>query len=211
VSTTAATTRSLLYGLRVNMLILAAKTVLGVITGNAAILAEAAHSLVDSLTAPILLMGVWHSQTWTKGRYAWGLVAAGNIFLTGGVYAAYEGIRAMMSPEVAGMSVWLIVAVLVGSAVFEGMSLRQAVRTIDAERDGVPWVRFLRTTTNTPLKTQLVEDAMDVSGLMLALVGTGLSAVTGSGVWVGAAAVVIAVGLTGMAYELAAQNIRLLK
>jgi hypothetical protein len=72
-------------------------------------------------------------------------------------------------------------------------------------------VRFLKTTTNTALKTQLVEDAMDVSWCVLALAGTGLTAVTGSGVWVGAAAVVIAVGLTGMAYELAAQNIRLLK
>lgn len=210
-SATASTTRSLLYGLRVNMLILTAKTVLGVVTGNAAMLAEAAHSLVDSLTAPILLMGVWQSKSWTKGRYAWGLVAAGNIFLTGGMFAAYEGIRSIVSPEVAGMSVWLVVTVLVGSAVLEGMSLRQVVRTLDAERDGVGWVRFLRTTTNTALKTQLVEDAMDVSGLMLALVGTGLTAVTGSGVWVGAAAVVIAVGLAGMAYELAAQNIRLLK
>lgn len=207
---TASTTRSLIYGLRVNMLILTAKTILGVITGNAAMLAEAAHSLVDSLTAPILLMGVWHSRSWAKGRYAWGLVAAGNIFLTGGMFAAYEGIRSMMSPEVAGMSVWLVGAVLAGSAVLEGMSFRQALRTLAGERDGVPWVRFLRTTPNTALKTQLVEDGMDVAGCVLALVGTGLTAVTGSGVWVGVAAVVIAVGLTGMAYELAAQNIRLL-
>jgi divalent metal cation (Fe/Co/Zn/Cd) transporter len=211
VSTATTTTRTLIYSLRVNATILVAKTVLGVITGNAAMLAEAAHSLVDSFTAPILLMGVWHSKRWDKGRYAWGLIAAINIFVTGGMFAAYQGIQSILSPEVAGMSVWLVLVVLAGSAVAESMSLRQAVRTLDAERGGVGWVRFLRTTTNTAMKTQVVEDAMDVAGLVLAIVGTVLQVVTGSAVWTGIAAVLIAGLLTVMAYELAVQNVRLLK
>jgi divalent metal cation (Fe/Co/Zn/Cd) transporter len=201
----------LIYSLRVNMLILASKTALGVVTGNAAMLAEAAHSLVDSFTAPILLVGQWHSKTWTKGRYAWGLVAAANIFLTGGMFAAYQGIQSILSPEVVGASVWAVLAVLTGSAVLESMSLRQAVRTLAEERDGVPWVRFLRTTTNTAMKTQATEDAMDVLGCVLAIAGTVLQVVTGSAVWIGVAAVLIAGLLTVMAYELAAQNVRLLK
>lgn len=210
-STATTTTRTLIYSLRVNATILVAKTVLGVITGNAAMLAEAAHSLVDSFTAPILLMGVWHSKRWDKGRYAWGLIAAINIFVTGGMFAAYQGIQSILSPEVAGMSVWLVLGVLGGSAVAESMSLRQAVRTLDTERGGVGWVRFLRTTTNTAMKTQVVEDAMDVAGLVLAIVGTVLQVVTGSAVWTGIAAVLIAGLLTVMAYELAVQNVRLLK
>jgi cation diffusion facilitator family transporter len=205
------TTGNLFYSLGVNLAILVAKTVLGVITGSAAMLAEATHSLVDSLTAPILLAGVWHSKWWTKARFFWGLVAAVNIFVTGGLFAAYAGLRSIMNPEIAGASMWVTLAVLTGSAVLESTSLLRAARTLDRERDGVPWLRFLRTTTDTAMKTQAVEDAADVTGLVLAIVGTVLQMVTGSAVWTGIAAVLIAVLLTGMAYEVGAQNLRLLK
>lgn len=208
---TSETTGNLFYSLGVNLTILVAKTVLGVITGSAAMLAEAAHSLVDSLTAPILLAGVWHAKWWTKARFFWGLVAAVNIFITGGLFAAYEGVKSILDPQAAGTSMLVALAVLTGSVMLEGTSLLRAVRTLNRERGGVPWVRFLRTTTDTAMKTQAVEDAMDVAGLVLAIVGIGLQLLTGSAVWNGIAAVVIAGLLTVMAYELGAQNLRLLK
>lgn len=210
-TTTEESTGNLVYALGVNVTILAAKTTLGVITGSAAMLAEAAHSLVDALTEPILLVGVAHSRSWSKGRFFWGLVAAINIFVTGGVFAAYQGIQSILSPEVAATSMWVALAVLAGSAVLEGTSLARALRTLAGERDGVPWVRYLRTTTNTAMKTLLVEDSMDVLGCVLAGVGIGLRVATGSAVWDGIASVLIAVLLTVMAYELGTQNLRLLK
>lgn len=196
-------TGTLLYGFGVNLTIFASKTVLGVLTGSAAMLAEAAHSFVDMFSEVFLLTGVWHGRRRPSARYFWGLLACVNVFLAGGCYAAYEGLRTIAGAEVADSLGWVSVAVLAGSACLEASSLRAALREIGG-------LRQLRTTPNLAVKTMAYEDLADVLGCVLGVVGIGLRLVTGSDAWDGVASVAIGVLLAAVAVELGNQNVRLL-
>lgn len=204
------TKSTLIYSLAINITVIVIKTAAGLLSGSAAMLAEAAHSLVDSLTGPLLLVGEWHGRSWAKGPHFWGLLAAVNMALVGGGYAAWEGVQSILDPEVAGGLLWVSLAVLAISASLEMTSLTRALRTLAAERDGVAWLRHLRTTSNNAMKTQAIEDGLDVLGCVLAALGIGLQLLTGSAIFDGVASVLIAVLLTGMAVELGQSNARLL-
>lgn len=201
---------TLLVGFGINATIAAAKTALGVLTGSASMLAEAAHSAVDMLSEVFLLTGARHSRTWTKGAYFWGLLACINLFLSGAVWAAYEGVRSLITPELADSLGWVSLAVLAGSAAMETVSWRTAYATLNATRGDTPWVTYLRTCPNVAVLTLFFEDTADIVGCALAAVGVALGLVTGSGVADGVASLAIAALLTVMAYVLGSRNAKLL-
>lgn len=196
--------------LATNLLIALLKAGAGWVTGSASLLSEAAHSVVDSSTEVILLGGSWHAQRWNSARYFWGLVASINMFATGGLYSIYEGYQAATEPAKAGTALWMGLIVLTVSFGLECTSWVRAVRTLAAERGGQSWYRLLRTTRSTDIKAVLVEDSADLTGCVLAGLGLSLRGLTGSAVWDGIASILIGCMLIGMAYELGAQNFKLL-
>jgi cation diffusion facilitator family transporter len=194
-----------------NVLIAAAKAGIGVVAGSPALLSEAAHSVVDSLTEVILLGGAWHERRRPSARYFWGLVASINMFLVGGLWALYEGYTALVRPTEAGdAAMWLGLVVLAGSAFAEATSWLRAVRGLAGQRGGRSWWQLLRTTTDTDIKAVLVEDSADIAGCVLAALGIGLRLLTGSAVWDGLASMIIGVMMIAMAMELGTQNYKLL-
>ena len=201
---------TLLVGFAVNASIAVAKAGLGALTGSASMLAEAVHSAVDMLSEVFLLTGVRHSRRWSKGASFWGLLACVNLFASGGVYAAYEGIRSLVGTEAADSMIWVSLAVLAGSIALESVSWRTAYRTLDAARGDIPWLVYLRTCPNVAVLTLFFEDTADIVGCALAAVGNVLLLATGSPVGDGVASLTIAVLLTGMAYVLGSRNAKLL-
>jgi cation diffusion facilitator family transporter len=193
-----------------NMVITGLKALAGLVTGSPSLMAEAAHSLVDSSTEVILLGGGWHAQRWSNARYFWGLVASVNMFAIGGLYAIYTGYKALTEPADADTAVWLGFAVLAVSAGLEASSWVRAVRTLAAERGDLSWYRLLRTTCSTEVKAVVIEDSADLLGCALAAVGLTFRMFTGSNVGDGVASILIGCLLIGMAYELGAQNFKLL-
>lgn len=204
-------TKTIIWALCVNATIVVLKLVVGLVTGSAAMLAEAAHSAADSSTEVLLLWGTRHARTWHKARYFWSLVAAVHMFALGGLYACYEGVTSLLGEDAGSELRWVGLVVLGVCAVLEASSWVKAYRTLAAERAGVPWVCYLRTTTNTPVKTIFYEDSADLVGVALATVGITLRLATGSALWEGLAAILIGLLLTVMAYELGSHNIRLLR
>lgn len=200
------------WALGVNTTIFVAKAGIGFLTGSAAMLSEAAHSLVDSSTELILLGGVWHSKRWSKAQFFWALVASVNMFVIGGLYAIYEGIRSVFGDEVSNSLNGIGILVLAISFCLEATSWWNAYKALNEERvsRGIGWVELLRTTTNVNAKTVLSEDTADMIGCVLGSIGLSLTMATGSGVWDGLAGLLIGVLLTGMAYVLGSQNLRLL-
>jgi divalent metal cation (Fe/Co/Zn/Cd) transporter len=201
---------TLLVGFAINATIAAAKTTLGVLTGSASMLAEAAHSAVDMLSEVFLLTGARHGRTWSKGTYFWGLLACVNLFLSGAVWAAYEGIRSLITPQLADSLGWVSLAVLAGSALMESVSWRTAYATLNTQRGDTPWSTYLRTCPNVAVLTLFFEDTADIIGCVLAAVGVTLGLLTGTGAWDGIASLLIAALLTGMAYVLGSRNAKLL-
>ncbi|MGH3780249.1 MAG: cation diffusion facilitator family transporter [Pseudonocardiaceae bacterium] len=207
---TTSTLRTVSYALATNLVIAALKATAGALTGSAAMLAESAHSVVDSSTELILLGGEWHSRRWSKARHFWALVAAVDMFAVGGVYAVWQGLDAMLSPAAADGLLWVGLVVLAVSAALEAGSWLRALRTLAATRNGTPWLRHIATTTNSSAKAVLYEDSADLAGVALAAAGIGMRLLTGSAVWDGLASVLIGLLLAAMSYELGASNLRLL-
>jgi cation diffusion facilitator family transporter len=193
------------------------KFVAGLLTGSAAMFAEAAHSVADTATEGLLLTALRRSDRepdrehpfgYGKERFFWALLAAVGIFVSGAVFAAYEGIATILDEEQEQTLAWVAYAVLAVSFVLEGTSWSQAVRQVrrEAAKDEMTPAQWLRNTDDPTVKTVFFEDSAALIGLLLAFAGVGLHQLTGSAVWDGVASVLIAVLLTGVAYILGRTN-----
>lgn len=193
-----------------NLGIAAANGLVGFLGSNQALVTEAVHSLIDSLTEVLLLTGNWHGRRWNNARYFWGLLASVSMFAIGGVWAIWEGIDAIQDPAQGGWPIWASLLVLSATSGIEATSWVRAVRAMGSERAGRSWWATLKTTRNTEVKAIIVEDSADLAGRFFAAVGTVLALVTGTAVWYGWASVLIGALLILMAIDLGQQNVRLL-
>jgi len=180
-------------------------------------LAEAAHSAADTATEGLLLTALRRSEReadrrhpfgYGKERFFWALIAAVSIFVSGGVFAVYEGVHTIVGEAAEQTLAWVAYGVLAVSFALEGISWAQAVRQVRAEsRAHHQTVReFLRTTDDPTVKTVFFEDSAALAGLVLALAGVGLHQLTGSVLWDGIASLLIGLLLTGVAYVLGSAN-----
>jgi cation diffusion facilitator family transporter len=193
------------------------KLVAGLFTGSAAMLAEAVHSGADTATEVLLLTALRrsgrkadreHPFGYGKERFFWALIAAVSIFVSGAVFAAYEGIRTMFGEGEEQTLVWVAYAVLGGSFLLEGTSWIQAVRQLrsEARKDETTPMKWLRQTDDPTVKTVFYEDSAALIGLLLAFGGVGLHQLTGSAFWDGLASLLIAILLSVVAYILGGTN-----
>ena len=99
------------------------KLVAAIFTGSAAMYAEAAHSVADTVTEGLLLTALRrsgrkpdreHPFGYGKERFFWALIAAVSIFVSGAVFAAYEGVRTMLGESEEQTLAWVAYAVLGG-------------------------------------------------------------------------------------------------
>ena len=193
------------------------KLIAAIFTGSAAMYAEAAHSVADTVTEGLLLTALRrsgrkpdreHPFGYGKERFFWALIAAVSIFVSGAVFAAYEGVRTMLGESEEQTLAWVAYAVLGVSFLLEGASWLQAVRQLrnEARRDETTPLNWLRQTDDPTVKTVFFEDSAALIGLLLAFAGVGLHQLTGSAFWDGLASVLIAVLLTVVAYILGGTN-----
>lgn len=188
-------TRAIVAALVANAGIAAAKFVGYLITGSAAMLAEAVHSVVDTSNQALLLYGqraaakapdALHPFGYGRSRYFWSFVVALVLFSLGSMFAIYEGYEKVRHP-VELSSPLVAVVILVVAIGLETYSFRTAVRESRPLKGEGSWLRFLRTSRNPELPVVLLEDTAALIGLMLALAGVGLSMLTGNPVWDGVA------------------------
>jgi cation diffusion facilitator family transporter len=192
----------------------------GLISGSSAMLAEAAHSVADTLNQVFLRAALKRSRKpadaqhpfgYGMERYFWSLLAAVGIFVLGAGYSVLQGVEAVLHPEPLG-SLTVSYVVLAIAFVLEGTSWLRAVlqlRREAAERDR-GFVEHLRITPDPTVKTVAFEDTAALVGLVLAAAGITLHHLTGQGFWDGAASIAIGLLLVAVAYALGQQNKRAL-
>ena len=199
-----------------NLAIAIAKLVGGLISGSAAMLAEAAHSLGDTLNQVLLLTALKRSSKpadarhpfgYGMERYFWSLLAAVGIFVLGAGYSIYEGVHAILAPEELG-SITVSLIVLALAFVFEGASWLKAVRQLRSEADekGRSLRRHLELTPDPTVKTVAFEDSAALLGIVVAGAGMVLHAYAGLTWADGAASVLIGLVLGFVAFSLGKQN-----
>lgn len=199
-----------------NLAIAAAKFVGAFLTGSTAMLAEGAHSLVDTANQLLLLVGLKRAKKPADAKHPFGygrevyfyaFIVALFIFLGGGIFAIYEGAHKIEHPEPAADATvfgvhlsgfWVNVSILGFAILAEGYSCLVAVKAFWAEKGQRSAITAIHRSKDPSLYTILVEDVAALIGLVIAMTGVVLAHVLDMPVLDGWASIGIGLVLIGM-------------
>ncbi len=205
-------TRAILAALAANLGIAVTKLAAFLLTGSSSMLAESIHSVADSGNQGLLLLGSArarreaderHPFGYGRERYVYAFIVSIVLFSVGGLVALFEGYEKLLDPHGIERWQWVPIAVLVIAAGLESYSFRTAIQETNRIRGGLSWVGFVRHSRVPELPVVLLEDAAALVGLLLALLGVGLTLLTGNGVFDGLGTLGIGVLLVTVAIVLA--------
>ena len=184
-------TRAIVAALLANAGIAIAKFIGYLITGSSSMLAESVHSVADTSNQALLLLGgrtarraatPEHPFGYGRDRYFYSFVVALLLFTLGSVFALYEGIHKLEHPEPLTSPIVAVVILLV-AIVLESFSFRTAIHESRPLKGNSTWWQFIRQSKVPELPVVLLEDLGALVGLVLALLGVGLSVLTGNPVF----------------------------
>jgi cation diffusion facilitator family transporter len=205
-------TRTVLVALGAGLGVAVAKAGAAVVTGSTALAAEAAHSLADTANDLSLFVAQrrssrpsddQHPLGYGREAYFWALIAALGVFVAGAAFSLREGIDELMHPSVTS-SFAVAYIVLAISVVFDLVSFRQSAGQMirRARRYGREFLEESRVTSDPTLRAVFAEDAVSVSGDVIAFAALALNQITGSSIYQGVAAVLIALVLIRVSLRL---------
>jgi cation diffusion facilitator family transporter len=202
-----------------NLTIAAFKFAAAVLSGSSAMLAEAYHSLSDTLNQVFLFVGLRGSEKppderhpfgYGKARYFWSFVVAVLLFGVAGTLSLTEGINKILAPRPLdwGHAAWSYGALAFASVV-EGFALAVSLRELrrkQRELNARGLRDALRRSKDATLATVVYEDALAQVGIAVAAAGITLALVTGDGRFDAAGSILIGVILMSFSLVLAKQN-----
>ena len=204
-------TRAVIAAMIANGGIAVSKFVAWAVTGSSSMLSEAIHSLADTANQGLLLLGgararrapdAEHQFGYGRSRYVYAFIVAIVLFLMGGVFSIYEGVHKIQHPEPV-QQVGVAYVVLGVAIALESWSWRTAMRETNKARGTVPLFAHIRRARQPELPVVLLEDTGALVGLVFALLGITVAAVTGDGRWDGMGAMAVGVLLVVIAVFLA--------
>jgi len=211
-------TKAIIAAFLANLGIAITKFIAWAFSGSSSMLAEGVHSVADAGNQLLLLLGgrqakrkadAEHPFGYGRERYVYAFVVAIILFSVGGVFSIYEGIDKLTHPHPLE-NWWLPVVVLVVAIGLESFSLRTAVKESNHVRGRQSWVQFVRRAKQPELPVVLLEDVAALCGLVFALIGVGLTVITGDNLWDGVGTIAIGVLLVLVAVILGVETKSLL-
>ena len=212
-------TTAIIAALLANLGIAVTKFIAWFLTSSSSMLAESIHSVADSGNQALLLLGgkraerdatPKHPFGYGRERYIYAFIVSIVLFSVGGLFALYEGYHKLSDPEPITDWEWVPIAVLVVAIALESFSFRTAIVESNHVRGRASWVKFIRRAKAPELPVVLLEDFAALIGLVLALIGVGLTLITGDGMWDGVGTVGIGLLLVTVAIILAIETKSLL-
>jgi len=201
-----------------NLLVAASKFAAAAVTGSAAMLSEAVHSLVDTVNEVLLLYGIARSERpadrvhpfgYGRELYFWSFVVALLIFALGAGVSAYQGWGRLLHPVPIERPA-VIFIVLAASLAFETASWVVGVHAFRAAQRNLGWWQAFRRSKDPPAFIVVFEDTAAILGIGVAAAGTAAAVLTGDGRWDGVASLAIALLLAAVAGLLARESKELL-
>ena len=217
-------TRVVIAALAGNLLIAISKFAAAFLSGSAATLAEAVHSVADTVNQVLLMLGLrraarpptlLHPFGHAVESYFWPFLVSIMIFLLGGAFAIYEGIEGLHHllsghpAEEHGSLLWSY-GVLGLSFAFEAYSFSVAWGEFRKMMAGRTVWQTLMHAKDPTIPVVLMEDSAALLGLGIALIAVTLTDVTG---WIGFDAIgslLIGIVLAAVAYVLSRRTHSLL-
>ncbi|WP_296195362.1 cation diffusion facilitator family transporter [uncultured Microbacterium sp.] len=203
-----------------NLAVAIAKTVAAVLTGSAAMVAEAAHSWADAGNEIFLLVAERrssrtadpsHPTGYGREAYVWSMFAAFGLFAVGAAVSIWHGIQSLFEPEVEGdyLVAYIVLAL---SAVFEGFSFVQSIRQARGRARALKrgTLDYVSHGSNSTLRAVFFEDAAALIGLAIAAAALALHQITGIAAFDAAGSILVGVLLAVVAIVLIDRNRRYL-
>jgi cation diffusion facilitator family transporter len=213
-------TKAIVAALAANLTIAVMKFVAFLLTMSSSMLAEAIHSVADSGNQLLLLVGGKRAQKeaspehpfgYGRERYIYAFIVSIVLFSVGGLFALFEAWEKIQDPHaIEGDFWWVPLAVLVGAVVAESFSFRTAIIESNHVRGQQSWAKFIRNAKQPELPVILLEDFGALLGLVFALLGVGLTLLTGDGIWDALGTGMIGLLLVAIAVVLAVETKSLL-
>lgn len=184
-------TKAIIAALIANLGIAITKFIAYLISGAASMLAESVHSLADTTNQFLLIIGgkqakkaasAEHPFGYGRSRYVYAFIVSVVLFTVGGMFSIYEGLDKLQHPHELE-NIWIPIVVLVIGIFLEGYSLRTAIKESRPYKGNRSWFQFIRRAKSPELPVVLLEDTAAELGLLFALFGVGLSAITGNPMW----------------------------
>ena len=191
--------RAVVAALLANLGIAVTKVIAYALTGAASMFAEAIHSIADSGNQALLLVGSrrarraptdTHQFGFGRERYVYAFIVSIVLFSVGGLFALYEAYHKWHDVHeghenelLTSQWKWVPIVVLVAAIAMESFSFRTAIVESNRIRGGVGWVQFVRSAKAPELPVVLLEDLAALVGLVLALIGVGMTLITDNGYW----------------------------
>ena len=208
--------RTVLVSLGAGIGVALAKAVTAAFTGSTALAAEAAHSLADTGNDLFLFVAQrrssrspddQHPLGYGREAYFWALIAALGVFVAGAAFSLRQGIEELIHPSVTS-SFAVAYIVLAISTVFDLVSIRQSAGQLNrrARRYNREFLEESRVTSDPTLRAVFLEDAVSIGGDVIAFAALALNQITGSSLYQGAAAVLIAVVIIRVSLRLISRS-----
>lgn len=212
---------SLKAALAVNFMIGVIKSIVGTFTGSAAMISEAYHSFADTFNQILLALGITRSKRepdlehpfgYKKVQFFWAFIVAIMIFGISGTLAIYEGYQILNHPEGhvfhPELFIWQIL-VLIIAIVLESYALSTAVKEARAYMNKVnsdSLIEAVDEMQDPVLLSLLTEDTLALVGLVIALIGSIITYITGDAIFDGYTSIAIGLVLMTGGFLLAREN-----
>ena len=201
-----------------NALIAIMKFIAAFITGSSAMFSEGIHSVVDTGNQILLLYGLKQAKKPADDRfpfghgkeiYFWSFVVAIMIFAVGAGISIYEGIHRLLNP--APLENFMVNYIVLSLAmVFEGGAWFFALKEFKQAKGKWGYIEAVQRGKDPSIFVVLFEDSAAMLGLLVALLATILTQVTGNLYFDGIASIIIGFILAGTALWLAFETKSLL-
>ena len=213
--------RTVLVALAANLAIALAKLAGGLVSGSAAMLAEAAHSVADSFNEVALLVSIplgrrppdeEHPLGHGNERFFWVVLVAVGMFVVGAAFSIGQGIYDLTAGGGGSGPPGVAYAVLGVSLAIELRSLATAVGQMrrQARRTPLRLDRYIVESKDPAPRAVMLEDGAAITGIVLAAAGILLRQVTGDGAWDAWASIAIGILLAFVAVVIGRDARRLL-
>ena len=204
----------------VNFFVTLAKAIGWVFSLSPSMLAEAIHSFADTANQSLVYLGIRISKKgstrefpsgYGQARYLWNLISASGIFFIGFGVTVYHGVSSLISPHHEGQfSYGLAIGILIFALIVEGYALLVAFKEVNAHRGSMSLLVFFRESDDPTSIGVLLEDAIAVIGVLLALAGMAISYYFHTHIPDAIASILIGLLLGFLAFVMAFTNGRLL-
>ncbi len=180
----ASSSKTVIYAALIgNGLIAITKFIASAMTGSAAMLSEAVHSVVDTGNQGLLLYGIKRSNRppddahpfgYGMELYFWAFVVAILIFAGGAGISIYHGVEKILHPHPV-QNAYVNYIVLGLAMIFEAVAWWIAFRAFREAKGKLGYFEAVRRSKDPALFTVLFEDSAAMLGLIVAMIGIALS------------------------------------